>query len=326
MAHLIEPNIESVNSTNSAQTQLSTPTPSNFIGTHSPKSSNWMEDQSNKKDISFNFANDQELIDHILKSRLEPFLDLQSGSNLDPSHPNVGSSKIMSFWRLVDPRKPNRHRKLLERTKVKLDSSTPKQVQQVLLLNSLLDTLTNYNTTLARFQSNSLNLHRCLIKWDRLKGRDLSFSRTSLAITLDLQRFMTRINMYYPTAYLSLNQDQGGEEEVNVHEPEDEVNEIQGHALIPTTITNNQSTTNSIEPKKIGIRTHLSIRYKLHRLRKSAKTFNQQFRQHENEKMELKLRGNQCIFDMVKDGKNLLEINDCLVKVVLDLVIFSKKS
>ncbi|EGG08203.1 uncharacterized protein MELLADRAFT_71499 [Melampsora larici-populina 98AG31] len=282
------------------------------------------------------FQTDQDFINHILhaddQNRLEPFLDLDDHSIRSRSScALLIREKLMSIWRLVDPRKPNRHRRFLERTKSKLKTSTFQQVHQLLLFNSMIETLNNYNETLKRFQNNSSKLHRCLIKWDKLKSKDQSFTSTSLEISLNLQRFMEHIHTYYPTSYLTLHpdpdQEEETEEEVETEEVEteeetqEEEEEVIADPEDPPTAPHSSTTT-----KKISLRAHLLIRFKLHQLRTNARKFNKQFRLHENEKMELKLMGNECIFKMVKDGKVLLEINDLLVKFILDLVILRKKS
>lgn len=276
------------------------------------------------------FESDQDFINHILQSddnRLEDFLDLDD----HPVHSRSTCAalireKLWSIWRLVDPRKPNRHRKFLERTRSKLKSSTFQQVHQILLFNSMLETLNNYNETLLRFQTNSSKLHRCLIKWDRLKSRDQAFSRTSLEISLNLQRFMEHIHTYYPTSYLAITPDQEQEEAEEEEEEEEGMVLINDQATEPAQpeVPLNPQLSTAPVTKKISLRAHLLIRFKLHQLRTHARKFNKQFRTHENEKMELKLMGNMCIFNMVKDGKVLLEINDQLVNVILDLVLLRK--
>lgn len=231
------------------------------------------------------------------------------------------------------PLKPEKAEIFSKTSICRLQTSTFKQVHQILILNGLLDTLKNYNLTCRRFQSNSLELHRCLIKWDRLKSRDEAFSRTSLKISLDLQRFMTRITAYYPTTYAALaaehlhgSDDQpDDEEDEDEEEQEQEQDEMFSHDshTLGAAVGDEEAhqPTTPVVTKKLSLHTHLLIRYRLHQLRSNARRFNRQFRQHEDQKTELKLQGNQCIFNMVKDGKVLLEINEILVKLVLDLVL-----
>lgn len=228
------------------------------------------------------------------------------------------SNLVLLIWRHIDPRKPNRQRKLTERVKTKLNSATSKQVHQILTFNRLLTTLNKYQSTLDRFQDNSLRLHRCLIKWDKLKSRDQSFTRTSVLLSIDLQRFIQQMADYFGSAT-----------------PTHSEPSTRGPIRFQTDVTTTETDSNdslldldegfvevdrpraALEP--IGIRKQLLIKYRLGQLRFKTRKFNQRFEIHEQKKIELKLRGNQCILDMVTDGKKLVEINEEIVELVFEL-------
>ncbi|KAH9821893.1 hypothetical protein DFH28DRAFT_923356 [Melampsora americana] len=295
--------------------------------TNQPSSSS-----SSKSIFTHQFQTDQDFINHILHHSshhhhhhhphpFKSFLNLDSNPIHDQlTSPILLRHRFSSIWRSLDPRKPNRYRKFLERTRSKLNTSTFQQVHQIILFHSILNTLTDYHQTLNRFHSNSSNLHQCLIKWDKLKSKDQTFSRLSLEISLNLQDFMEDLHSLYPTSYLAITPNQEAEEAEEVEEEVEEEGEGEENPNEISTPNPNRSS----NQKKISLRTHLLIRFKLHSLRTQTKRFNKQFESHEREKSLLKLNGNQCIFNMVQDGKGLLEINDRLVKLILDLIILRK--
>ncbi|EFP91555.2 uncharacterized protein PGTG_17609 [Puccinia graminis f. sp. tritici CRL 75-36-700-3] len=50
---------------------------------------------------------------------------------------------------------------------------------------------------MTQFQANSLALHRGLIKWDKLKAHDQSFTQPLIRLALQLQRFMNQMDDYF---------------------------------------------------------------------------------------------------------------------------------
>ncbi|KNZ57046.1 uncharacterized protein VP01_2255g3 [Puccinia sorghi] len=72
---------------------------------------------------------------------------------------------------------------------------------------------------------------------------------------------------------------------------------------------------------RIGIRKQIVLKCKLSQLRFKTKKFNQKFEDHEARKFKLKLKGNQCIFNMVEDGKTLLELNKSIIDLVFHLCL-----
>ncbi|KAI8458968.1 hypothetical protein BY996DRAFT_4576539, partial [Phakopsora pachyrhizi] len=249
--------------------------------------------------------------------------------------------------RQIDPRKPNRRRKLLERAHIKLNNATSRQVLQILAFKELQECLSDYSSTLKRFQDNSSKLHRCLIKWDRLKSRDQAFTRKSVLLSLDLHRFIEEMIRYFGNDDDG-EQDRGdgpsdesqqevvegtGEEEADDSTTEESFVEVDN----PTTMTrtNVESVRNSRDEDErtaaqrrgasssdsIGFRRSLMIKFKLSQLRFKTKTFNHQLELHEQRKVDLKVRGNRCIYEMVEDGKRLLEVNERLNEVVFELTL-----
>ncbi|OAV95681.1 hypothetical protein PTTG_04812 [Puccinia triticina 1-1 BBBD Race 1] len=328
------------------------------------------------------------------------------------------------MWRQIDLRKSKRKQKLVERTQTKLEKATSRQVDQILTFNHLLDTLSKHDQTMTRFQANSSTLHRCLIKWDKLKAHDRSFTRTSIRLALELQSFMSQMDNYFripherPAHHLLQQHRQQQvivvEETTNItttttttsesieeEEPstqitpspislneafveiitagpshlriDDEPSMPNYSATVSTTRTagplptatatttttttttivqsinnsnnsnsnnnNNTHSTNnnprahedhaqdpqpqpqSHDRSKLGFRKQIVLKYKLGQLRFKTKKFNQKFEDHEARKLRLKLNGNQCIFNMVEDGKTLLELNESIIDLVFHLCL-----
>jgi hypothetical protein len=295
-----------------------------------------------------------------------------------------------------------------------------------LTFNLLLDTLAKHDQTMTRFQANSSTLHRCLIKWDKLKAHDQSFTRTSIRLALELQSFMNQMDDYFripqdhpphhhlqhqhheqqvivveettnitttttTTAAESFEEEPSTqitpspislneafveiitagpsahrriEEDPSTHQPNytatvsttrttvplpttsivQSINPINprdpdNHHLpppppLPPTIpqdpqpSNSTATTNpsrsTYTTTKLGLRKQIVLKYRLNQLRFKSKKFNQKFQLHETKKFELKLNGNQCIINMVDDGKALLEINEAIVQLVFHLSLLRK--
>jgi len=333
---------------------------------------------------------------------------------------------LVSFmWRQIDLRKSKRKQKLIQRTQSKLEQATSRQVDQIFTFNRLLDTLSKHDQTMSRFQANSSTLHRCLIKWDKLKAHDRSFTRTSIRLALELQSFMNQMDAYFripqdlppshhlqqqqqpqqqhqvimveettnitttttttttttpPTTTTPLATDSAEnepstritpspislneafveiitagpshlriEEEASIRQPNFTATVSTTHATVPlqtatatTTIVqslnsqnnnhNNDNDNDATDPDqrnpqpphdriRLGIRKEIVLKYKLSQLRFKTKKFNQKFEDHEARKFKLKLNGNQCIFNMVEDGKTLLELNKSIVDLVFHLCL-----
>ncbi|PLW27100.1 hypothetical protein PCANC_26336 [Puccinia coronata f. sp. avenae] len=331
------------------------------------------------------------------------------------------------MWRQIDLRKSNRKQKLIQRTHDKLEQATSRQVDQIVSFNRLLDTLSQHDQTMSRFQANSSTLHRCLIKWDKLKAHDRSFTRTSIRLALELQNFMAQMDHYFRLPHNNLppphqlQQQQAQLQQQNNHhqhhhqvivveettnittttttesiedEPSTQItpspislNEAfveiitagssrlriddehsihqpnytatvsthtHTHTTVPLqTVTTTDTMVESIashnshprhthptrtttDPQdhphpphhhhqhdrmKLGLRKQVVLKYKLGQLRFKTKKFNQKFEHHEARKLKLKLNGNQCIFNMVEDGKSLLELNESIIDLVFHLCL-----
>ncbi|EFP76447.2 uncharacterized protein PGTG_02888 [Puccinia graminis f. sp. tritici CRL 75-36-700-3] len=330
------------------------------------------------------------------------------------------------MWRPIDRRKSKKKQKLIQRTQSKLEQATSRQVDQILTFNLLLDTLSKHDQTMTRFQANSSTLHRCLIKWDKLKAHDQSFTRTSIRLALELQRFMNQMDDYFripqdhppppppphphphhhlqhqhheqqvivvegttnittttttadtieeepstqitpspislneafveiitagPSAHLRIEEDPSTHQpnytttvsttrttvplpttsSINPRDPDD--HHLPPPPLPPTTPQDpqpsNSTTTATTNPSstyttKLGLRKQIVLKYRLNQLRFKTKKFNQKFQLHETKKFELKFNGNQCIINMVDDGKALLEINEAIVQLVFHLSLLRK--
>ncbi|WAQ91258.1 hypothetical protein PtA15_14A140 [Puccinia triticina] len=244
------------------------------------------------------------------------------------------------MWRQIDLRKSKRKQKLVERTQTKLEKATSRQVDQILTFNHLLDTLSKHDQTMTRFQANSSTLHRCLIKWDKLKAHDRSFTRTSIRLALELQSFMSQMDNYFripherPAHHLL---QQHRQQQVIVITPSPiSLNEafveiitagpshlrIDDEPSMPNySATDPQPQPQSHDRSKLGFRKQIVLKYKLGQLRFKTKKFNQKFEDHEARKLRLKLNGNQCIFNMVEDGKTLLELNESIIDLVFHLCL-----
>lgn len=250
---------------------------------------------------------------------------------------------------------------------------------------------------MSRFQTNSTTLHRCLIKWDRLKAHDRSFTTTSIRLALELQSFMGQMDDYFRfpddhhhhahhdqvivveettniTTVESNDPDEAGTNHaatvasIDLNEafveiitagpsnlrntdrvppdyPPTAANPQRPRQPVPatttTTVRPNSANNPNADPDRpphdrlhshhpfqpnLGLRKQIVLKYKLNQLRLKTKKFNQRFEEHESKKSKLKLKGNQCIFNMVEDGKSLLELNESLIDLVFHLCLLRKKS
>ncbi|KAH9451942.1 hypothetical protein MJO29_013426 [Puccinia striiformis f. sp. tritici] len=298
--------------------------------------------------------------------------------------------------------KSKRKLKLVKRTQQKLQQSTSRQVDQIITFHRLLDTLSKHDQTMNRFQSNSSTLHRCLIKWDKLKSHDRSFTRTSIKLGLELQSFMNQMDYYlrinqdlphlqqqqqHPvivveettniTTTLDSNDEQPStqitpspislneafveiisagtshlriDEDHHQHQPNYTTTiSTTPHSTLPSTtaiIHTNQPDIDQQEEEeeelislqefetdnhqythtKLGLRKQILFTFKLNQLRYKTKKFNQKFQIHEAKKLKLKFNGNQCILNMVEEGKHLLEFNEFILDLVFHLILLSKSN
>ncbi|POW14435.1 hypothetical protein PSTT_02955 [Puccinia striiformis] len=254
-----------------------------------------------------------------------------------PYHPPTQNSHLRIRIVMFSQIKSKRKLKLVKRTQQKLQQSTSRQVDQIITFHRLLDTLSKHDQTMNRFQSNNLphlqqqQQHPVIVVEETTNittTLDSNDEQPSTQITpspISLNEAFVEI-ISAGTSHLRIDEDH------HQHQPNYTTTiSTTPHSTLPSTtaiIHTNQPDIDQQEEEeeelislqefetdnhqythtKLGLRKQILFTFKLNQLRYKTKKFNQKFQIHEAKKLKLKFNGNQCILNMVEEGKHLLEL------------------